>query len=375
MVHFVLKKNFDCLRVELKNISLKDIINMYDSHRRMIYVLDENKLIGVISESEIELMRESNSIIYNRKYTYYCDLPDTEEKVRECFCSHMNWKAIPIVDSEGDLLYEYFFDQREFYDGLIIEKMMKDEDVTKEMRIIVSLTSHGKRLKTVYLTIKSLLYQTRKPDEIVLYIDEDSDIDRIEQEEYLLSMGVKIVRGVENLKCYTKYYYAMTEYRNDLIITVDDDFFYDDMLIDDLYMAHKQFPNTVICRYGERIKYVDGMVAPYEEWNDGKQSSSPENQICVKGFAGVLYPVGEYREMMLDKSEFLRLSPLNDDLWITTCLQEQGIFCFTLGKKPIWVIDETQEIGLWNSEKTPQRNDKYVKNICQKYNRAFKCSE
>jgi len=51
----------------------------------------------------------------------------------------------------------------------------KDSGVTTEKycdsNIIVSLTTYGKRLQQVYLTIESLMQQSMKPNKIVLWLD------------------------------------------------------------------------------------------------------------------------------------------------------------------------------------------------------------
>ncbi len=53
----------------------------------------------------------------------------------------------------------------------------------ENLRIIVSLTTYGKRINTVHLTIKTLLNQTYTFDKIILWLAEDEfTLDTIPQE-------------------------------------------------------------------------------------------------------------------------------------------------------------------------------------------------
>ena len=53
-----------------------------------------------------------------------------------------------------------------------------EEAVLDDKRLIVSLTSYGRRLYDVAYTVESIMRQTLKPNKIVLWIDE-SDKDNI----------------------------------------------------------------------------------------------------------------------------------------------------------------------------------------------------
>ena len=87
-------------------------------------------------------------------------------------------------------------------------------------KLIVSLTSYGDRLDTLSICLKSLLNQTRKADKILVYLTDDITESRLPTS--LLELRDK---GIEykfiplDLKPHKKYYYAMQEFPDDIIVT------------------------------------------------------------------------------------------------------------------------------------------------------------
>ena len=99
--------------------------------------------------------------------------------------------------------------------------------------IVVSLTSTTARIKHIFPTLYSLAEQTRKPDLIVLWLSKDEKFP-LRVIAKIKRMGIK-VEFKEDLGPNTKYHYAFGEYKNDLIITVDDDIIYHKEMIQELY--------------------------------------------------------------------------------------------------------------------------------------------
>lgn len=372
MVHFKLIKKYDYLYIEEKDLSVSTLLTMCSSQKGIIYVLNKGKLIGIVGKTEIAAIRNSGEIVINTNGTHIKKGEHDEEQARLLFLVHMNWSGIPVIDEDGKIVYEYEYSKRAFYDDLEIGK---GEGISKEIRekkIIISITTHDERLKTVYLTLKSLMFQTVKADEIILYLAKGSGEGELVREKELENAGVSIVRGVEDITCHKKYFYVMAEKEDCIVITADDDNIYDDCFVEELVKFHRLFPKAVICRLGDRIKYDGNNVEPYIKWDDSSPSSTPERQICIKSYAGVLYPPGEYRRRFLDKETFLSLSEFNDDLWITACLQEYGISVFNIGNNQAYVIDEAQEIALWNGIETANRNDIYVRKLRNHFRKAYR---
>lgn len=120
-------------------------------------------------------------------------------------------------------------------------------------KIVVSLTSYPKRIEIVDKVIESLLKQRIPADEIILYLSIEEFPDKWNSlPERLLKLttnGVFKIEWVEgNLKSHKKYFYALQNNKENIVITVDDDVIYSSLLISDFIYGHDKFPNAVLAR-------------------------------------------------------------------------------------------------------------------------------
>lgn len=121
------------------------------------------------------------------------------------------------------------------------------------MKIIVSFTSYPPRINSVHQVVESLYRQTVPADEIVLYLSLDEfPLEAASLPGKLKSLigqgGFRIEWVHGNLKSHKKYYYALQEYKDAVVITVDDDKIYAETMIGDLIKSHERFPDAVSAR-------------------------------------------------------------------------------------------------------------------------------
>ena len=186
-----------------------------------------------------------------------------------------------------------------------------------EIKAIISLTSFPKRIRCLYMTIESLFEQTCPADKIILWLSEDEFNKRKLPRTILRlqkrGLEVKWVSG--NLKPYKKLYYSLKAYPDQLIITVDDDTFYPNFLIEGLLKTHQKFPKSVICYRSKKVSFdSNGNLLPYSQWNDD-HDNHPNPWSFPQGVGGVLYPPNALSKQTLDKDLFTTLSPTADDIW------------------------------------------------------------
>lgn len=188
----------------------------------------------------------------------------------------------------------------------------------RDVKVTVSVTSYTPRLEKLVICLKSILNQTVKPDRIVVYLGLDVNHGDIPDSLFLLQKyGVTIKEGYENIKPHKKYFYAMQEFPNDLIITVDDDGIYDKNLIKSLLQSYKKYPTAISACRVHKIVFNENGIAPYNEWKwDDNQVSKPRFDLMATGVGGVLYPPHILPEKTFDIS-YIKEHCLNaDDIWL-----------------------------------------------------------
>lgn len=208
-----------------------------------------------------------------------------------------------------------------------VAKQISDKDleyglntVVRNEEVVVSLTSYGKRLDSVHMTIRSIFNQTYKPDKVILYLD--SDVSTKNLPKTLINLkeyGLDIKPKQENIRSHKKYFYAVQEFPTSLIITVDDDLLYPPKLIENLVKMHSRFPKAVVASRVHEIRIDDsGILLPYRKWGWEVDAvhNDPSFKYLATGCGGVLYPPGSLASAMLDINLIPKLSLQADDLWL-----------------------------------------------------------
>ena len=192
-----------------------------------------------------------------------------------------------------------------------------------EPNLIVSLTSYGKRVtnNSVCYTLYSLLAQHRRPQEIILWLDEDEFNDNTlpAMLRRLKNHGVQ-VRYCENIRSFKKIIPSMRTFPDADIITVDDDIYYSPSMVDELVMHHKLQPKNVIALGVRMPQLENGKFQPYKQWQKIHHISqtlvyNPMLPMPV-GQYGIFYPAHIFDDEALNMETAMLLCPLADDLWL-----------------------------------------------------------
>lgn len=128
-------------------------------------------------------------------------------------------------------------------------------------------------MATLHLVIESILRQSVKLDKVVLYLTKSQvpDVEKLSRK--LLDCrkrGLEIKLCDDEIRSHTKYFYAMQEFPDDIVITVDDDLFYRSDLVATHLMNAEKYPGCVIANWVKRI--IPGKTK-YTEWPDGSGAS------------------------------------------------------------------------------------------------------
>ena len=203
----------------------------------------------------------------------------------------------------------------------IIASFQKQSGIDNNGEIIVSLTSFPARIDKVWITISTLFNQTLKPKRVILWLAEEQFPGK--EKDLPNSLVNQKKRGLEirfcdDLKSHKKYFYAMKENPDDVIVTVDDDMLYPENMLEQLWKSYKKKPDTVICQFAHRITLDEKEnIKPYQEWESCYgENTNPDNMILPVGCGGVLYPPHCLDERLFNKEQIKSLCPQMDDLWL-----------------------------------------------------------
>ena len=188
-------------------------------------------------------------------------------------------------------------------------------------RVVFSLTSFPDRIDGVHYAVKSLMLQSFKADEIILWLSAEQFPDRSIPESLssLEKYGLTVRFREGDLKSHKKYFYAFKEFPDCVIITFDDDIIYGRDVVKRLWKKHLQFPESIVSDSARLMELdSDGNVIPYIKWK--RVSSVGVNEPSLKLMAltgsGCLYPPGIMPESTFDIGLCRELAFSADDLWM-----------------------------------------------------------
>lgn len=221
-------------------------------------------------------------------------------------------------------------------------------------QIIVSLTSHPARINTAHKTINTLLNQSLKPDKIILWLSEDEfpkkENDLPEKLIELKNFGLNI-EWCENIKSYKKLLPALKKYPNDIIITADDDVYYEKDVVESLYNAYLEDNSNIYVRRAVKLELKNNKIKPVSARKylyEYRKEPSYLNQLM--GGSGCLYPPHCFNDEVFKGPEILQT---HDDVffWAMSVLNNKKIKIVKGFDADLNFIEGTQKNGLINSNK------------------------
>ena len=249
----------------------------------------------------------------------------------------------------------------------------------RDKKIIVSLTSYPPRFSNIYLCLKSLLCQTVMPDKIVVWFGSDTREDDLTDEmKSLIQYGIEYRFDQENnLKPHKKYYYALQQYPEDIVITVDDDSVYPRNTVESLIKSYLKHPTAVSARRVHKITFDEqGKIKPYERWlKEYRKETKESNELIAVGVGGILYPPHSLSTSAFSLEDIKTLCLNADDIWLK-CMEMLN------DTKVVWVpcfFAHPPALGistsLWQGNVYGDQNDMYLSKVMERYNLIIKEEE
>ena len=198
-------------------------------------------------------------------------------------------------------------------------------------RVIASLSTVPERIGNLGPTIRSLLRQTRPPDEIVVAVPEYSIR---EQRSYVVPKYVSRWPRLRVLHCprdwgpATKFIPIVREElaagrRNTLIMVVDDDRVYPRDALETYLHYSERLPGAAVC--------FRGAAMPRSlDWRDAKmirasELREPQPTAVITGCGSYLIQPRFFDESLWDYSQAPQGAFYMDDIWISGCLTRRNV--------------------------------------------------
>lgn len=275
--------------------------------------------------------------------------------------------------------------EERIYSSLRKEELHKDamnstkKGVTQnkiaEYPVIVSLTTYGKRLYEVYLTIESIMQGTVIPNRIILWLDDD-----LEGTDLPVVLKMQQKRGLEifynkKIRSYQKLIPTLRLCPDSIIVTIDDDMFYQPDMLEGLLKAHKSDPRVVLAyRVDTIVLGSDKTPITYLKWKYFQKPKDVSPLNVALGVEGVLYPPNSFDDEVLNEEIFLSICPTADDLWFKAMELKSGTgvrHVYTHyerggGAIPNWGIQD-ESLQKINENMNDCKNDEQLKKVFARY--------
>lgn len=247
--------------------------------------------------------------------------------------------------------------------------------LSNKSSLIVSLTSFPERINKINLVIESILYQTKKPDRIVLWLSSVEFSTKHSLPVDLLNLekrGLEIRFCEANLMPHKKYFYTMKEFPNSIIVTVDDDMFYPPNLIKNLLAAHENYPNSIICPITMHMFLKQGKIAKYSDWQYIYYNTEPSNLLLTMTGSGCLFPPNSLHLNAFNEELICKYALKTDDIWVKIMSLKAGRKVMSIAGNyfdfPIQVIHKRNASKLETYNIEFGNNDKVLENLIETFN-------
>lgn len=242
---------------------------------------------------------------------------------------------------------------------------------------MISLTSFPARIGEVKYAIYSLLRQTYKPDQLVLWLGKEQFPHReadLPSDLLKLKENGLTIQFMKDLKSFKKLIPALQKYASYLIVTVDDDIYYPRYLLKRLMEEHRKYPDCIVAYRAHRIRFDNHQLSSYSTWEfEKKQSKVPSYLNFFTSGGGVLYKCNLLHKDITRDDIFMKYCPRADDVWFNAMAVLRGTKTKIIkgGAFPLRYINPENEINGINTLSSYNNgqggNDLQIQAVLQHY--------
>lgn len=276
-------------------------------------------------------------------HRFYC-------KLRDSFAARVN--------------YRFLYDQRalQLQQSMLTSSVpgITDQQIA-DAEIIVSLTTHHRRLFEVYLAIESIMQGSVKPNRIILWLSS-------ELMDYPLPVSLQnqCRRGLEiryttDIGPYTKIIPALQAFSDAAIVTIDDDIIYPFDTLEMLVSAYGSHPHDICAnRILDVLHDSRGHLKPLYTWPELLDKHRISNRNFFEGVGSVLYPPHCFSSEVFNTDVFLSICPSADDVWFNcmALLNHTPVVLsnYHYSAFPLLINESVQDSALWRINNNGSNN-------------------
>ncbi|WP_077146172.1 hypothetical protein [Sphingopyxis sp. KK2] len=187
-------------------------------------------------------------------------------------------------------------------------------------QLVISLTSYPPRFVNLSKTLKSLLDQAVRADVVILWVAE-ADFPLLPADVLALRDAGLRIATCPDWRSYKKIVPALSMFPTSIIVTADDDVFYDRHWLDGLVKEHERYPDHVV-GYRAHLAVVRKNEQGFEKYSSwpfnisATEDQGREKLIFPTGMGGILYPPNSLHAEVFDASLFMDICRDADDVWL-----------------------------------------------------------
>ena len=223
--------------------------------------------------------------------------------------------------------------------------------------IIVSCTSIPSRLGVVHHTVKSILSQSTPPKKMVLWLHESAR-NRLPTKLKRLTGKKFEIRFTQLDSPHCKLIPSLSDFKEETIVTCDDDLLYDSTWLERLWKKHQDYPASIIAYRVRQMAFNEnGQIKAYRDWKYDSTTELCNKRHIAMGYGGVLYPPRSLPDTAQDSEQYMKLCPKADDLWFKAMSYLSNTQIIAINDKiSINPIPGSQKISLKKSNVKEDKN-------------------
>lgn len=206
---------------------------------------------------------------------------------------------------------------KECVDKMIANFKPKKRKTIKNM--VLSMTSYPERMKDVHYAIFSILNQSIQPEKFILWLAKEefpngeNDIPQTVLQFKKFGLEIKFTDAIRSFK---KIVPALKEYPHSILVSADDDIYYQNDWLKNLYESYKKDPTKIYAHRIHEVGIKNNQILPYKEWNKCILTKNSSFLNFPTSVGGILYPPDVFSEEAINVEHFKNLCPNQDDVWV-----------------------------------------------------------